>query len=193
MTRTSRPRNLARRGVLVTCVIVAGAVTATVGVNGAVAAPPQCVVGPNVVQTSTTVTGSGANDTINCGAATNAMTINGNGGNDTITGSNFADTINGATGNDTMTGGDGNDTLTGGDGDDTLTGSGGDDTLTGSAGNDTLTGGLGNDRLTGSNTDLSVDNLDGGPNPLPVPSNGDSCTGSLPDGDARVNCEFLIL
>src|ERR1051326_2354368 len=100
-----------------------GAGTASAAVN--------CVVGPGVTQTATTVTGSGANDTIDCPSANPAKTINGNGGNDTVTGTLFNDTINGGVGNDTLTGGVGNDTLSGNAGADTLNGSAGNDNLSG--------------------------------------------------------------
>ena len=47
-------------------------------------APPNtCVVSFGVTQTSTTVTGTGANDTVDCGSATSGKTVNGVGGNDT--------------------------------------------------------------------------------------------------------------
>jgi hypothetical protein len=84
-------------------------------------AATNCVVGPGVTQTDTTVTGTAANDTIDCTSADPGKTINGNGGNDTITGTRFDDTINGGDGNDTLTGGVGNDVLSGGNGMDTLT------------------------------------------------------------------------
>ena len=103
-----------------------------------------CTIGPGVTQTDTTVTGSSGNDTIDCTDSDPGKTINGNGGNDTITGTAFNDTING---------GDGNDTLTGGVGDDTLSGGIGMDTLNGSAGDDIL---------SGPGTDLAVDTLNGG-------------------------------
>ncbi len=67
-------------------------------------ASSNCVVGPGVTQTATTVTGSSGNDTIDCTSADPGKTINGNGGNDTINGTNFDDTINGNDGNDTITG-----------------------------------------------------------------------------------------
>ena len=46
----------------------------------------------------------------------NAVTINGEAGNDSLWGSNGDDTINGGDGNDTLFGGSGDDVLTGGDG-----------------------------------------------------------------------------
>jgi hypothetical protein len=44
-----------------------------------------CVAGPGVTQTATTVTGSAGHDTIDCGGASPGKTINGGLGNDTIT------------------------------------------------------------------------------------------------------------
>jgi hypothetical protein len=152
-----------RRGVFVT---LAGAlaVPAMWAVAPAAHAAVNCVVGPGVTQSDTVVTGSPGNDTIDCGGASPGKTINGNGGNDTITGTAFDDTING---------GDGNDTLTGGAGDDSLTGGLGIDTISGSAGNDTL---------VGASNDGSQDSLDGG---LGI----DTCQGPAPDPDIHANCE----
>ncbi|MDX3187729.1 calcium-binding protein [Streptomyces sp. MN03-5084-2B] len=123
-----------------------------------------CVVGPGVTQTDTTVTGSPGNDTIDCGGTNPGKTVNGNGGNDTITGSDFDDTINGGDGNDTLTGGTGNDTLTGG------------------LGIDTISGGAGDDTLIGASNDGSQDSLDGG-------LGTDTCQGPAPDPDIHASCE----
>jgi hemolysin type calcium-binding protein len=182
--------------------ILAGTFIIAMGVlNGATPAHAavNCVVGPGVTQTDTTVTGTSGNDTIDCGGANPAKTINGGAGNDTLTGTAFVDMINGETGGDTLTGGVGNDTLNGGDGDDTLTGSAGDDALNGDVGNDTLNGGVGNDALnggagtdilrgdanndslTGPPTDMAVDNLNGG-------ADTDTCQGPAPDGDVLIAC-----
>jgi Ca2+-binding RTX toxin-like protein len=46
--------------------------------------------------------------------------VDGSGGNDVITGSQFADTLRGGAGNDVLTGGAGNDMLSGGAGADTF-------------------------------------------------------------------------
>src|SRR5690242_7032627 len=118
-------QNQSRRGIVAT---LAGVLA--VPVLWAVApltaqAAVNCVVSPGVTQTDTVVTGSPGNDTIDCGGTNPAKTINGNGGNDTITGTAFDDTINGGDGNDTITGGAGNDTLNGGLGIDTISGSDG--------------------------------------------------------------------
>ncbi len=128
----------------------------------AYAAAP-CTIGPGVTQTDTTVTGSSADDTIDCTNANPGKTIDGNGGNDTITGTAFNDTINGGAGNDTLTGGVGDDILTGG------------------IGSDTITGSAGNDNLSGPGDDDAVDGLNGGTGtddcgPIGVPPDiRDSC------------------
>ena len=99
-----------------------------------------CVVGPGVTQTATTVTGTALNDTIDCTNASPDKTITGGDGNDTITGTAFNDTIDGGNGNDTITGGPGEDTIEGVNGNDTLTGSGGNDVVVDAGdGEDTIT------------------------------------------------------
>jgi Ca2+-binding RTX toxin-like protein len=147
-------------------------------------AATNCVVGPGVTQTATTVTGTAGDDTIDCTGASPGKTINGGGGNDTITGTSFNDTINGGAGNDTITGGAGNDTITGGDGNDTLTGSAGDDNLQGGLGMDTLNGEAGNDTLSGPGLDAAVDTLNGG-------TGTDNCGPALlaVPPDIRSSCE----
>ena len=146
-----------------------------IGATSASAAS-NCVVGPGVTQTATTVTGSPADDTIDCTGANPGKKINGNGGNDTITGTSFNDTINGGDGNDTLTGSAGNDKLTGGND---------DDTLTGSAGLDKLNGDSGADTLNGPATDGSRDVLNGGTGPASTTVDG--CFG--PPEDSITNCE----
>ena len=109
----------------------------------------KCVASSGVTQTETTVTGTSANDTIDCGGALPGKTVKGNGGNDTITGTVFVDSLNGGDGNDTITGAIANDILVGGNGNDTMTGSAGNDMLSGGIGDDTLTGSEGDDTLKG--------------------------------------------
>ncbi|WP_410659261.1 calcium-binding protein [Amycolatopsis sp. lyj-112] len=157
-------QNPVRRGIVA---ILAGAlaVPALWAVTPMTAhAAVNCVVGPGVTQTATVVTGSPGNDTIDCGGTNPAKTINGNGGNDTITGSDFDDTINGGDGNDTLTGGTGIDTLTGG------------------LGVDTISGSTGNDNLIGASNDGGQDSLDGG-------DGIDTCQGPAPDPDIHASCE----
>jgi hypothetical protein len=127
-----------------------------------------CVVSAGVTQTADTVTGTSGDDTIDCSLASPAKTIDGFGGNDTITGTQFGDMITGGDGNDTITGlggndvlsgNAGNDTISGGDGNDIITGSEGSDTLSGEGGDDTIDGGTGNDTLSGG---AGTNNLNGG-------------------------------
>lgn len=73
------------------------------------------------------------------------LTISGGGGNDVLSavGAAIGDVrmrLNGDVGNDSITGSSGQDTLDGGDGDDSLAGGLGNDTLSGQLGNDSLLG-----------------------------------------------------
>ncbi len=65
---------------------------------------------------ASTVKGGAGNDVINMAAATAAVVLSGNAGNDTLTGGKVADTINGGAGNDIIYGNEGADKLTGGAG-----------------------------------------------------------------------------
>ena len=78
---------------------------------------------------------------------TTVNTINGNEGNNRLTGTSRNDVINGNGGNDKLSGGSGDDTLNGGAGKDELNGGSGNDVLDGGSGSDELEGGSGNDRL----------------------------------------------
>jgi Ca2+-binding RTX toxin-like protein len=64
------------------------------------------------------VTGGAADETISAAGAIQAAILNGEGGNDALTGGNLADSLAGGTGNDTLSGGSGADTLAGGSGND---------------------------------------------------------------------------
>ncbi|MCB9945183.1 MAG: hypothetical protein H6851_16375 [Geminicoccaceae bacterium] len=130
-----------------------------------------------------TMNSDGAGDTVNAMAITDGnialavalqavvggtveFTINGNGGNDTLLGSNWGDTINGGNGDDLIrgyggddivSGGRGDDSIWGGDGNDDLSGDGGADTIGGGAGDDMIDGGNGGDTLYGGDGDDTVD------------------------------------
>lgn len=78
---------------------------------------------------------------------TTVNTINGNEGNNRLTGTSRNDVINGNGGNDKLSGGAGADTLNGGAGKDELNGGFGNDILDGGSGSDELEGGSGNDTL----------------------------------------------
>ena len=118
-----------------------------------------------------TVNGGSGGDTITATGASLGnvrLGINGDLGDDTLTGSADADTITGGDGNDVISGETGNDTLSGnadndsisgGDGNDFIDGNDGDDTALGDAGDDSLLGGFGDDMLVG---DIGNDTIDGG-------------------------------
>jgi hypothetical protein len=141
-----------------------------------------CVVSAGVLQTPTTVTGTSADDTIDCTNASPGKWILGLDGNDTITGTAFDDPIIGGNGNDTITGGPGVDYIEGNAGNDTLTGSAGDDTLIAGSGNDTLAGGVGNDTLLAQPGDLGADTLNGD-------ADIDTCSAVTAEGDTLTGCE----
>ena len=141
-----------------------------------------CVVSVGVLQTATTVTGTAADDTIDCTGASPGKWILGLDGNDTITGTAFNDTIIGGNGNDTVTGGPGTDYIEGNAGNDTLTGSAGNDTLLAGSGNDTLSGGVGNDTLLAQPAGVGADTLNGD-------ADSDTCSAVTAEGDTLTGCE----
>jgi Ca2+-binding RTX toxin-like protein len=102
---------------------------------------------------SISVNGGNDDDTI---TATGALlgrvrlSLNGDAGNDTISGSAEGDTIQGGDGDDMISGDDGDDTLQGGSGNDSLSGGNGNDLIEGEAGDDTAMGDAGDDSLLGS-------------------------------------------
>jgi hypothetical protein len=142
-----------------------------------------CVVSVGVLQTASIVTGTAADDTIDCTNASPGKWILGLDGNDTITGTAFDDTIIGGNGNDTITGGPGIDYIEGNAGNDTLTGSAGDDTLIAGSGNDTLSGGVGNDTLLAQPADAGADGLFGD-------ADSDTCNAVTAEGDTLTTCEM---
>ncbi len=103
--------------------------------------------------------GTSGDDTLNWLPGSDAVTIDGLGGNDSISstdgddhllGGTGSDTLHAGEGNNTLNGGAGNDTLSAGDGTDLLDGGSGDDDLDGGNGADLLLGGAGDDTLRGS-------------------------------------------
>jgi len=117
-----------------------------------------------------TVNAGGGNDTVDANMVNFAVTLNGEAGNDVLTGSAFGDSITGGlgtdnivagAGNDFIQGGDDNDTIDGGAGADNASGDGGQDLITGGTENDTLDGGAGDDIITG---DAGNDSITGGDN-----------------------------
>lgn len=85
----------------------------------------------------------------------------GTGGNDVLTGTDFADSINGGGGDDVIRGGLDADILTGGAGADRLYGQSGDDELLAGADADKAYGGAGNDRIFGNDGDDFLKGGDG--------------------------------
>jgi Ca2+-binding RTX toxin-like protein len=87
------------------------------------------------------VNGGDGNDALTVLAKPNEIanaTLNGDGGDDVLTGADTNDTLNGGAGNDRLVGAKGVDQMAGGDGNDTLVWNNGDgsDRMTGDAGND---------------------------------------------------------
>jgi Ca2+-binding RTX toxin-like protein len=78
------------------------------------------------------------------------VVINGEDGDDEVSGTLLADALYGGPGDDTVYGSSGNDKLFGDDGADKVLGEDGDDYLSGGAQKDSMFGGLGNDRLNGN-------------------------------------------
>ncbi|MFC7516801.1 DUF4214 domain-containing protein [Herbaspirillum sp. GCM10030257] len=72
--------------------------------------------GNKIITFNGTADGANTADILDFTGVTAALTINGNDGNDVITGGSEIDTIGGGTGNDTIIGGNGADVLTGGAG-----------------------------------------------------------------------------
>jgi Ca2+-binding RTX toxin-like protein len=97
------------------------------------------------------------------GAATDGLSIFGNGGTNILTGSNGSEGLSGGDGDDSIFGGDGRDGLRGEAGDDRLEGGMGDDGLDGGVGIDLLYGQDGNDILTpGTVSAVAGEVYDGG-------------------------------
>ena len=96
-----------------------------------------------VAGTVTANLGNGADTFTATGAQ--SVTVNGQNGDDTLTGGTVGDTLNGGDDNDDLFGGDGADDLVGGGGVDDLNGEAGPDQLTGEGGVDDVDGGTQND------------------------------------------------
>ncbi|MCT4554418.1 MAG: tandem-95 repeat protein [Pelagimonas sp.] len=83
-------------------------------------------------------------------SSSNSLLIEGEAGNDSITGSNnVQETLLGGDGNDTIRGNHGDDEIDGGADDDTIDGGNGADSIRGGSGDDTIRGGLGDDTIDG--------------------------------------------
>jgi len=138
---------------------------------------------------SITVNGEDGDDTISGAGglgtddpATDALVLNGGDDADTLTGGDGADTISGNADDDTLDGGDGADTMNGGAGDDTMNGGAAIDHMHGDAGDDTLDGGAGNDVVVDGG--LDSDTVLGG-------SGDDMLYANLATGDAATDENIL--
>ncbi len=107
--------------------------------------------------TSINVQGGNGNDVI-IGSPDLATLIDGQDGDDSVTGGTANDTIMGGDGDDTIAGLGGNDSIDAGDGDDVVSGDDGDDTIQAGDGDDIVTGNLGNDSILGGD---GLDSLSG--------------------------------
>jgi hypothetical protein len=87
--------------------------------------------------------------------------INGEAGNDFITGGPDADTIHGGSGTDTIQGNDGDDIITGDSDNDNIRGGNGNDLIEGNNGDDSLYGDAGNDVIRAQNGNDFADGGDG--------------------------------
>jgi Ca2+-binding RTX toxin-like protein len=97
------------------------------------------------------------NDSLQVNGSTVPVTASGGAGNDVLAGApNVVNTLNGNQGNDTLTGGNLGDTLDGGEGNDVLNAGAGDDVIVGDSGSDTMNGGAGIDRADYSNSPVGV-------------------------------------
>jgi Ca2+-binding RTX toxin-like protein len=111
-----------------------------------------------------TIDGGNGNDTINAGsvkAGSVQLELDGDAGNDTLTGGAGNDALYGGEDNDILRGGSGDDSVYGGNGNDNLDGGAGNDTILGGSGDDTITGGLGDDLIRYSSTLDGHDTING--------------------------------
>lgn len=127
-----------------------------------------------------TINGNGGNDTIvgsNWGGADYLDDLHGGAGADTIHSHGGADELYGDAGNDTMLGGSGDDYMDGGDNEDTMLGQAGDDEMHGGDGVDGMSGGTENDNMEGG---LGGDHICGDDGNDSV-NDGDLATETNPD------------
>jgi Ca2+-binding RTX toxin-like protein len=105
----------------------------------------------NTVNDAGSLNTTDQSETISAAASTNAVNIDGAGGNDTLTGGSGADTLTGGAGNDSVSGGAGADLLYGGLGNDQISYGAGNDTVYGGDGSDVIDDAPGAAVLVGNN------------------------------------------
>lgn len=93
------------------------------------------------------ITGTAQADSMDGSIAISTVNLQGNAGNDTLTGGSGADVIYGGANDDVLFGGDGNDIVQGDAGNDLMYGGLGNDTISAVSGNDTGYGGDGDDYM----------------------------------------------
>ena len=109
---------------------------------------------------TTVINGGDGNDTLDANLANEPVTLNGEGGDDSLTGGSMSDLLDGGSGDDTLTGGGSLDTLLGEDGDDLFIWNNGDATepVRGGSGFDTqrvnANDGLGDELTIGRISDV---------------------------------------
>lgn len=118
----------------------------------------------DVLSGSGWINGDDGNDAITGSAKDDVL--KGGRGNDWLAGLGGDDVVNGGTGNDIAGGQDGDDKVSGGTGDDQVWGGLGDDHLTGDSGHDWLAGEAGNDTVEGGDGDDIVGGQEGADNVL---------------------------
>jgi Ca2+-binding RTX toxin-like protein len=109
------------------------------------------------------VNGGDGNDNVSAGLGF-ANDINGENGDDTVTGGRFQDFLTGDLGNDVVSGGIGADFASGGIGNDNVQGDAGNDSVQGNEGDDTVGGGAGDDGVSGGDGNDLVNGGDGDDN-----------------------------
>ena len=125
------------------------------------------------------------------------LTVNAGGGNDTVvvnTALLRTTTLNGEAGNDTLTGSADNDIINGGDGLDTLNGGAGNDRISGNNDNDTMNGDAGNDVMVwnpGDDDDVMNGGAGGGDDAELNGGNGPETFSATPLAAGRVKFERL--
>lgn len=132
-----------------------------------------------------TLTGGSSDDTINGGSGDDEL--RGDGGRDRLAGGAGSDFVSGGAGNDAQSGGGGGDRLKGDGGSDTMNGDAGRDTMTGGGGGDSVNGGNGNDKVKGGKGN---DDVNGNPqnDQLYGGPGNDHCLGG-PGADSMTGCE----
>ena len=108
------------------------------------------------------VTGTASNETMDASAWAAAITLDGGGGDDTLTGGSAADVLRGGAGNDSLAGGLGDDKLYAGTGQDTLSGGQGADELFARGATGQFSGNDGNDVIHVDHGTIASSTVDGG-------------------------------